>query len=612
MPSFQVAIASPDFGELVVPFDSQIELGRQMRGESPPLSVVEGTIRRVIVAPLGRKSVSRRHFELAPESLTSVEIRNVSEKRSLEIAGFGKLRSGEVHSCEVPIRIEVDNLGFEVTERSLFDWNDDQVEVRALNHMTLTPSAFADPFSRPISRSIEGDEGLLGSKQLIEWLSIAMGVLQSAATSPDFLTQSARAVVEIVDLDRAAALTFDGDGWQVAAMYEREPLGESWGPSQTMLRKLRQERRTLRQMPVRTLANASLVGIEAVVVAPILSHHGRIIGALYGERRQTGSSSGQPQISEVEAMLVEVLACGVAAGVARVEKERAAMQAQVQFEQFFTPELARNLQSNPRLLEGRNADVSILFCDVRGFSRISERLGSERTMSWISDLMGELSLPVLESNGVLVDYIGDELMAMWGAPDDQPNHAMLACQAAVAMVRNIPKMDARWRDAVGEELRLGIGICSGAAHVGNTGTTKKFKYGPLGNTVNVASRIQGATKFFNVRCLVHEDTAHALDDRFATRRVATVRLLNIRTPVGLYQVVPADSDLSWIAHRPCFDDAMQAFEAADFATAIKAMDAFLTDVPDDGPGRLLKQRIQAAAIANKDALFDPIWELPGK
>src|SRR5260370_351906 len=140
-------------------------------------------------------------------------------------------------------------------------------------------------------------------------------------------------------------------------------------------------------------------------------------------------------------MLVELLAGSVAAGLARVEREREALAMRVQFEQFFTPELARELAAHPDLLLGRDREVSLLFCDIRGFSRISKHLGPAATMEWIGDVMGALSECVLAECGVLVDYIGDELVAMWGAPENQPDHPARACRAALAMLDELPKLN---------------------------------------------------------------------------------------------------------------------------------------------------------------------------
>src|SRR5262249_42295781 len=152
--------------------------------------------------------------------------------------------------------------------------------------------------------------------------------------------------------------------------------------------------------------------------------------------------------------------------------------------QFFTKELSEQLALEPDLLEGRDEEVTVLFSDIRDFSRISERLGPARTVEWGGDVMETLSECVLAHRGVLIDYIGDELMAMWGAPVKQEDHARLACRAALDMLGQVETLNQRWQSILGGPLRLGTGINTGVARVGNTGTRRKFKYGPLGNTVN--------------------------------------------------------------------------------------------------------------------------------
>src|SRR5262249_37991849 len=138
--------------------------------------------------------------------------------------------------------------------------------------------------------------------------------------------------------------------------------------------------------------------------------------------------------------------------------------------------------------------------------------------------------------GVLVDYIGDELMAMWGAPEQQPDHARQACRAAIDMIEQMPALNERWSGVLHERFDLGIGISSGPVRAGNMGSNKKFKYGPLGTTVNLASRVQGATKYFKSRVIVTGATADALGEDFLMRRVADVRVVNIEQPVRLYEL----------------------------------------------------------------------------
>ena len=240
-----------------------------------------------------------------------------------------------------------------------------------------------------------------------------------------------------------------------------------------------------------------------------------------------------------EAALVDLLACGVAAGLARQDQERQMLK----LEQFFGPDLASRLVRDKTLLEGREARVTLLFCDVRGFSRVSEKLGPAGSLRWMNDVMTELSGRVLDEAGVLVDYVGDEVMAMWGAPEDQPDQAERAVRAALAMLGALPAVNARWQASLGTETRIGIGVNTGPAQVGNTGSTFKFKYGPLGNTVNLGSRVQGLTKYLQRSLLVTRATREQLGDDFIARRVVRVRVVNIAAPVDLYEVESAGLEM---------------------------------------------------------------------
>jgi adenylate cyclase len=332
-----------------------------------------------------------------------------------------------------------------------------------------------------------------------------------------------------------------------------------------------------------------------------------VIGGLYGDRR---TRSGDMEITTLEALLVELIASGVAAGLARIEQERVAVAARVQFEQFFTSELARRLEEDPKMLDGKEAEVTVLFSDIRGFSRISEKLGPEKTVAWVRDVMGALSDCVIAHQGVVVDYIGDELMAMWGAPVEHPHHAALACRAAIDMLAVVPNLDRKWRKELGEEMGLGIGINSGVARVGNTGTHRKFKYTPLGGAVNLANRVQGVTKQIKSPLLITGATAAALDENFATRRLCRTRVVNISEPIDLFEL-SAQTGPEWLALKAPYEEALAAFEKGDFFLAARILGNLLESHPTDGPTLILLSRA-VAALAHPDEPFSPIWELREK
>jgi adenylate cyclase len=434
-------------------------------------------------------------------------------------------------------------------------------------------------------------------------------VLQSAAGSLDFFQQAARAVVDLVALDSTRVMLLERGEWKTQAMQRRARTQSDAdaNPSRRLLERLIREKRTFWEVPSAD-RGASLVGVRAVVAAPILDPRGEVIGALYGDRREDRSLTHP--ISRLEAMLVELLAGGVAAGLARLEQEQAAVRAQVRFEQFFTKELSQQLTLTPDMLRGRDEEVSILFCDIRGFSRLTQRGGPAQTMEWLGEVLNALSDCVLDSGGVLIDYVGDELMAMWGAPIRQEDHARRACAAGLEMLGRLPGLNERWQTILGEPLDLGIGINSGLARVGNVGTERKFKYGALGNTINVASRVQGATKYLKTRLIITEATNSQLDESFARRRLRSVNVVNISGPVNLYELTEAGRE-GWSQLKTGYENALEAFEKRQFRLAARALVPLVSEAINDAPSLvLMAQAVKYLVDEPKD--FDPAWQLPGK
>lgn len=589
-------------------FQGPVQLGRQTEGEEPlrSLKLDNGTWRAVIAA-LDEDTVSRKHALVEPLPDGGVRLTNLSSRARIRLADGGELGPNSSQDFPTPL---VMVLGRK-TVRIQHD-DGDGLELHGLAEMTARPGAPSTAASRlPALKLPAVDEVQIDS--IIRWLQVTMGVLQSAASSSDFFQKAARAVVDIVGLDSGRVLVLDNQQWKTEA-YETassSPDERDWRPSRQVLAQMCQERRTFWQVTSQsTLEAASLVGIKAVVAAPILDRKGEVIAALYGDRRQGGLAQTSPQITRLEAMLVELLASSVAAGLARIEQERAALASRVQFEQFFTTELARQLAAEPDLLKGRDSEVTILFCDIRGFSRFSERLGPARTVDWIADVMGTLSDCVLAHSGVLVDYIGDEVMAMWGAPQKQPDHARLACKAALDMLGKLPELTARWQETLNGALGLGIGINTGIARVGNTGSRHKFKYGPLGNTVNLASRLQGATKYLKARLVIAGATQAQLGTGFLTRRLGKIRVVNIAEPVDLYEVA-TESEPNWPALHQGYEQALALFEKREFRQASRILGNLVIECPSDGPSLVLLSRVVNALVEDA-AEFDPVWELPGK
>jgi adenylate cyclase len=301
---------------------------------------------------------------------------------------------------------------------------------------------------------------------------------------------------------------------------------------------------------------------------------------------------------------------GLSAGLARVKQERAALALQTQLEQFFTPELARQLTARPELLSGQDLEITVLFCDIRSFSRITREQEPAFTLEWTNDVLSTLSDCVLEHQGVLVNYIGDELMAMWGAPEAQPDHPARACRAAIAMIESLATLNERWEKRLGEPIGLGIGVNTGIARVGNTGSRRKFQYGCLGATVNTASRTQGACKYFKSDLLITKETRDRLGPELPARRLGKARVVNLTDPIELYELWPSGQpDGAEICSM--YEEALSAFESGDFQKSALSLRRLLDAHPEDGPANALLARATACIVVEPDR-FDSAFRLPGK
>jgi adenylate cyclase len=588
-------------------FAGPVELGRQNDGKEELYSckLLPSGRWRAVIARVDEDTLSRRHACLEPADGGRVRITNVSAKVPIRLDDGSELPAGATCEVNLPVMLAIGKKTVRVQAR------DRRESILSSLPTSLTPPGLPSlTVSRFPTLSVSSN---IEMEALVRWLQTTMEVLHSAASSSDFFQKAAQAVVDIVGLDTGRVL-LDAEDWKPVAVHAAAhiALDPGWQPSQNVLTRVRQEKRTFWQGPDQDdpeLAE-SLLGVEVVVAAPILNREGAVIGAIYGDCRYDGVIRTRPQLTKLEAMLIELLASGVATGLARLEQEKAVVEADVRFGQFFTPELSRQLALQPDLLKGRDSEVTLLFCDIRAFSRISERLGPAGTVEWIGDVMGALSDCVLAHRGVLVDYIGDELLAMWGAPEEQADHPRMACRAALDMIATLARLNERWQSVLQEPMALGIGINTGTARVGNTGSRHKFKYGPLGHTVNLASRVQGATKYLRSRLLVTESTQQRLGTEFATRRLCKVHVVNIARPVDLYELVPPGLP-GWLDVKERYERALAEFERGHFRAAASTLGNLLSEHADDGPTMVLLSRAITAVVEDR-ADFNPVWDLPGK
>jgi adenylate cyclase len=588
-----------------------VEFGRQNSGEQAPYHMhAHPDLTRVIIARLDEVTVPRRLLRVERVGADQARLTNLS-KTPLRLDVGPPLDPGSIREVGLPFSVTVGSKAL-----TLGQGTQESQDLHSLPDSSL--SRTVDPAATLWLATAAQDkiaEGTLDNETLLRWIHAALGVLQSAAGTNDFFRRAAGALVDLVGLDFGCVLLHEKEGWVVhkegraglvRASARGTTLAAEWQPSQQVLASVLREKRTFWLERDAAPASASLVGVKSVVASPILSAHDEVIGVLYGERRSSGAKV-QP-ITRLVAMLVDILAGGVAVGLGRLEQERIGLL----WEQFVTPELSRHLAENPGLLAGRDAEITWLTCDIRGFSRICNNLGAARTFEWVQDVLGTLSDCALAEEGVLVDYVGDALQAMWGAPENQPDHAVRACRAALAMLAAVTTLNGRWKETVREAMSLSIGISSGTARVGNIGSARKFKYGAHGTIVNLASRVDGATRYFKVPMLITEAVRNQLDDTFLTRRLSALEVVNIADPVTVYQLTSPGHE-GWATLKEAYEQALAHFENKEFRAAARILGALLAQPSsrDDGPSLVLMQRA-VTCLVDEPKQFTPVWKLPDK
>ena len=615
---------------LIEPHDQILELGRQSQNDPAPLAVVPNSSPvRLVIAARDQNEIGRRQLRIEVLPHQQVKLTNINERNTVSVLNGQQLNPGD--SCESTLPTRLNRGGFQLCIEAVGGKKGPTPEYHDLfqsfAQVPPTPNSpipasrsgiLAQSPAHSVRESFVSSLHSSNAEAMLDRLEQLIAVLQQVASTTEFSEQIAETTLEMVNLDRAAVLKRTGETWEVVAvatqskgLESEQCLSEQWQPSQKLLSQLLRDRRTLWGRPgaMDSDPSQSLAFLLAMVAAPILDPDGTVIGAVYGDRR-IGVASSRPPIDPFDAKLVEILACGVAGGWARVDQERAAIEKRIQFERFVTKEVAQSLEQDPEALIGRDAEVTLLFCDIAGFSRISGSMNPTETFRWINAVMETLSQCVLSTRGTLVDYVGDELIAMWGAPFAVADHASAATETAILMLNALAELNERYRLPDNEKTQVGIGLNTGIVRVGNTGSEHKLKYGPLGTHVNIASRVQGATRYLRTPALMTGETARRLDGKWPTRRLCSVRLKNIETPIDLFELV-AHPGPDWPEFAADYEKALAAWEQHQLGSAIEILSHLVAKSSQDGPTMVLLSR--AVDVWSRDQReYDPVWTLASK
>jgi adenylate cyclase len=490
--------------------------------------------------------VSRHHVVLRSITREQAVIRNVSSGNLLLVNGQNV--SNEAGERDIKNGDEIKIIPATLTVA----WEDENVlsytdePLSASTTVTPATSGFTTLISTTFSGSLSKEKELLELRRKAEMLAHLCDMSAALATVFDpkaILEYATDIVMRMISADCCAALLVEqGDDLQPVSIRfqdENSPLAQQPSISRTAVRTVIEKNVLLSSQDV--LGDADLQvsrmtimqGIRSLACAPLAGREG-VYGALYVDRR------GVPEaFTDLDTQLLAAVAAQAATAVEsaraheRVNRETLARAA---FARFMPEHIIRELVECPEKfhLGGINRRITVLFCDVRGFARLAHRAPPETIVDLLNILFTEMAAEIFQHQGTLNKYLGDGLMALFGAPVGGETDAVNAVSAAIGMQRRIKQVNLQLSAKGLPKVTLGIGINTGEATIGCIGAEQRSEYTAIGDTVNIASRIEGIAQPGQI--LVTSETANELGDQFSLSDPWTVEVKHIDEPVQIYSM----------------------------------------------------------------------------
>ncbi len=281
------------------------------------------------------------------------------------------------------------------------------------------------------------------------------------------------------------------------------------------------------------------------------------------------------------------------------------------FSHYVSPDLVEQISQNPQELKlgGDRREITALFLDIENFTTLSEKLEPQEVVRIINHTFDGLANVIMAHEGTVDKFEGDAIMALFGAPLPNPDHAQKACEAALELQEKMQSLNAE----TGHNLKIRVGLATGEAIVGNMGSESRFDYTAMGDTVNTASRLEGGNKFYGTRILVTAQTMEATKDVLSFRPIDRVRFKGKDQAVDIYEVLGHKENLSpeGAAFLGEWSAALESYRMQSWSEASQKFHAILEKLPEDGPTKTYLERIEKLQ-ENPIANWDGSWTFDQK
>jgi class 3 adenylate cyclase len=304
-----------------------------------------------------------------------------------------------------------------------------------------------------------------------------------------------------------------------------------------------------------------------------------------------------------------------------VEQLRLKERLRETFGKYVDPRVVEGLIEGPAVAaEGQRRVMTVLFCDVKGFTSTSEGMTPQGLVKVMNRYFSTMSAPIRRHQGIIDKYIGDAIMAYWGPPfAADAEQTWLASMAALEMLQLVPQLRAELPELLGvrtlpNTFDIRIGIATGEVLVGSIGSELMMSYTVMGDTVNLASRLEGANKEYGGRILVSEGTITGASAAIEAREIDRLVTLGQTQPQAVFEIMGLKGELTaaQIELRARFSEGLAAYRAQRWEEARHAFEAALVASPGDGPSMTFVKRIEKLAAAPPDEGWDGAWHLERK
>ncbi|MBF0126210.1 MAG: adenylate/guanylate cyclase domain-containing protein [Magnetococcales bacterium] len=286
------------------------------------------------------------------------------------------------------------------------------------------------------------------------------------------------------------------------------------------------------------------------------------------------------------------------------------------FGQYLSPKVVDILVKDPSKLSlgGEQREMTAFFSDVAGFSSISEKLTPSELVQLLNEYLTAMCDIIARYDGTVDKFEGDAIIAFWGAPLDQPDHAKLACWAAADMAAHMESMRERLLAEGRPKMTVRMGLNSGPMVVGNMGSKQRMDYTIMGDAVNLAARLEGANKFYASGTMISGSTCEQAREHIEVRLLDTIRVVGKKEPVPIYQLMGHKGSLSPQQEemRGHYLAGLELYRKRDYPAAIDRFAAALQVIPDDGPSRTYLERCQEYVANPPPADWDGVFQLTSK